>query len=501
MKVNQGLLNWLNADKNNNLGTSLLLAPVNVNPKNSKTVYNSDALIKDPEHNEQEYIPEYIHELITEDPEPEIESDIEPDTEPEDIEPEDIEPEIESKDSHNDKPDDNTQSTDSTDENNEPALNEIIGIPEDVKNHTEEITNELQELKKEVASIQSAQSAQSAQTETHEAAMHSLNKAWHEASAGFELSMNEPPPQLWTSQSEIESEDEDSENEYEEDYEHIILSQSSNLTLHGTNFTQRLQKILQGRKNKAAELRRKNSEKNKHSHPYIRHGFMMCFAVLLALGLAWSALAYLRAKTPDGFSTRASKLYDQGKYDEAMNVYQEAYRKYPDNITFLEGIAKSAEKAGHSQTAFIAREEYNNAFPKVKSEDIKPAAAPVTVSQPIKININTGGGKKENKKEPEAKSGVKSATKEEAKVPAFDEYLSEANRLYNIGMYTKALENFFKALEMRNDDIRPYIGIAESYRAKGMYPDAIHILRQARSKFGINPTIETLRQLLRRNTD
>ncbi len=80
----------------------------------------------------------------------------------------------------------------------------------------------------------------------------------------------------------------------------------------------------------------------------------------------------------------------------------------------------------------------------------------------------------------------------------FDEYLNEGNRLFNIGMYSRALRNFFYALDMRNDDVRPYIGIAESYRAKGMYFDAKRILDEARVKFGINPSIEAAKEFLKR---
>ena len=449
MKVNQDLLNWLNAENNNkNSGTGLLLAPVIVNQKNKNKVYDSDS-------SSDFSFPESEHE-----PESESHEHEQPPEYTEDI------------------------------AENEPAVNEIVGIPEDVNTQTEEITNELQELQKEIASIQSAQ------TGTHEAAMHSLNKAWHEASAGFELSMNEPPPQIWTPQNENESEYEDSNNEdedEEEDYEHIILEQSSDVTLHGTNFTQRLQKILQGRKTKAAELRRKSSEKNRHPHSYFRHGLMMCLALLLALGLAWASLIYLQTRTPESFSMRASELYEHGKYDEAMNVYQEAYNRYPKVLTFLMGIARSAEKAGHSQTANIAWEEYRKALPDDKHDmnDKSKDREPVKEPQTLKININTGGGQKESQTQ---------SRKESAK-HTFSEYLNEANRSFNIGMYNRALINFFHALESRSDDIRPYIGIAESYRAKGMYFDANRILYEARVKFGINPTVETLRKLLRESKD
>ena len=72
----------------------------------------------------------------------------------------------------------------------------------------------------------------------------------------------------------------------------------------------------------------------------------------------------------------------------------------------------------------------------------------------------------------------------------FDEYLSEANHAYNIGMYSRAVVNFFRAMEINSRDIRPYIGLAGAYMAKGMYFDCKRILDEARRIFRRNPTIE-----------
>ena len=499
MKVNQGLLDWLNAANTNDKDytepkeniSGLLLAPINIkqqdNHEDLNLIHEINEPVYEPEHeiestiindeSEKESEKESELELSqTESNTQNITKDNEDDSQDIAVRPSDITEEHE--DNHEDNHEDSAQ-------NESPEINTLIGIPDDVKNNSviteaEAITRELESLKNEVASI--------AETSTHEL---DLNRAWHEASAGFELSMNEPPPQIWSSQSESESDDEDNDNDdNNEDYEHIILQQNSSLTLRGTNFTQRLQNILQGRKKKAAELRRKNSEKNKHSHPYIRNTFMFCAVMLLALGLAWAALAYLKTRTPESFNAKASALYEQGKYDEAMNLYQEAYNRYPKVLTFLTGIARSAEKAGHTQTANIAWEEYRKALPDDKKENSKDRE-PEKKSQTLKININTGGGQKEKESKRESREH------EKVNAHTFNEYLNEANRLFNIGMYNRALINFFHALERRSDDIRPYIGIAESYRAKGMYFDAKRILDEARARFGINPTIEAAKEFLK----
>lgn len=483
--MNQGLLDWLNAaninDKNyyepkENI-SGLLLAPINIKQQD---IHEDLNLIH--EINEPVYEPEHEIEstIINDESEKESEKESELELSQTESDTQNI-----TKDNEDDSQDIAVRPSDITEghednheelsQNESSEINTLIGIPEDIKNNreiteAEAITRELESLKNEVDSI--------AETSTHEL---DLNRAWHEASAGVELSMNEPPPQIWSSQNESEDEDNDNDDEYE----HIILQQNSSLTLRGTNFTQRLQNILQGRKKKAAELRRKNSENNKHSHPYIRNAFMFCAVMLLALGLAWAALEYLKTRTPESFNAKASALYEQEKYDEAMNLYQEAYNRYPKVLTFLTGIARSAEKAGHTQTANIAWEEYRKALP----DDISKDREPEKKSQTLKININTGGDKREAKNE--------SREQKKNNVLTFNEYLNEANRLFNIRMYNRALIHFFHALERRSDDIRPYIGIAESYRAKGMYFDAKRILDEARRRFGINPTIEAAKELLK----
>lgn len=569
MKVNQGLLNWLNAvnhvEKNygqtekvlllapidsvqqNNHETEILIHEINepVHYENQETEYEFELehklerkieseLESKPEHefesehkpepeikSESEARPEHKFELEHEQTEQEFESEREIKFESEseheyklESESEQIERKNESEHEHrleaeseqterefeleleqaerefeseHDSEQEQPQHNESQNESQE--LNTLIGIPDDIVRNSaikeaEAITQELQLLKNEVDSIRET---------THGL---DLNKAWHEANAGIELSMNEPPPQLWASQNESESEDEENEND-SEDYEHIILQQNSSVTIHGTNFTQRLQRTLQGRKNKAAELKRKSTEKQKHSHSYILHAFLMCSVMLLALGLAWLSLRYIQTKTPNSLNQRASELYEQGKYDEAMNLYQEAYNRYPNDIRFLEGIARSAEKAGHSQTANIAWNEYRNSNHENQSRDIEPQKEPVEITHPLKINVNTktGGGKKESKEE--SKIEAKTEAREPVRILTFDDYLNEANRLYNIRMYTRALVNFMKALELRNDDIRPYIGLAESYRAKGIDFEAKRILNEAERRFGRNPTIETLKKLLK----
>ena len=79
----------------------------------------------------------------------------------------------------------------------------------------------------------------------------------------------------------------------------------------------------------------------------------------------------------------------------------------------------------------------------------------------------------------------------------FDEYLQEGTHAFNVGMYNRAVINFFRAYDINSNDPRPYIGLAGAYRAKGLYFDAKVILDEARKKFRRNPTLEMERQFLR----
>lgn len=289
-----------------------------------------------------------------------------------------------------------------------------------------------------------------------------LNSAWHGAGKSTDyVYADEPPSEVWTNISD--------EQEYPHDED--IVEQRSN------NFTQRLQKILQGRKDKAAEVRKNIPAKKSHSG-YRSRALLLCSVLLSALVLAWFALWYVQRGTPDSLNTRAEKLYEQGNFNEAMNLYQRAYRIYPDVLTFLTGLARSAEKSGHVQTANTAWNEYINLLP---GEDTRHRNSAQLELDRLNIN-NDERGDDENHSEP---------PQENITHKSFDELLREGSIALNQSIYNDAVINFFNALELRSDDIRPYIGLAASYRAKGLYFDAKRILDEARKIFRNNPTIET----------
>lgn len=318
-----------------------------------------------------------------------------------------------------------------------------------------------------------------------------LNQAWHEAS-DLTININEPPQEMWTDIGE------DDNNDEPPDYIETSSLQGDAyipIVKHGSNFTQRLQATLQGRKERAAR-QREFEEQNANHHPYLQKAIILCTVLLMSLGFAYLGLWFIQRETPDGINERAVKLYDAGRFDEAEALYTRAYTRYPHVLTFLTGIARSAEKASHPQTAIAAWNEYISSLPKDDNEHR-------TLAQNELARIIPGNTHEQPKTEPkpepeqpkqEAPSQpVQKTTRPglpEIKPLTFDEALSEGNHAFNIGMYSRAVSNFHKAHAINENDIRPYIGLAGAYRAKGMYFDAKRLLDEARRKFGRNPTLE-----------
>ena len=328
-----------------------------------------------------------------------------------------------------------------------------------------------------------------------------LNQAWHEA-AGVHINLNEPPSQMWT---DI---DEDEEDDEPKDYEETSSLQGDAyipVVKHGANFTQRLQATLKSRKDKAAKQKAHDAE-NSNLHPYIQKSIIFCGVLLMTLGFVYFGLWFISRETPEKLNERANSLYAEGKFDEAANLYQRGWRNYPSVLTFLTGIAKSAEKAGRTQTAITAWNEYISSLPEESSDQRREA------QQELERLIPGGTAKPEQKAPTPPPVTQRTITLPVKPAPAkpdkpalpdvrpmtFDEALREANSAFNIGMFSRAISNFHKAHAIRENDIRPYIGLAAGYRAKGLFFEARRILDEARQKFGRHPSLETERYFLRR---
>lgn len=291
---------------------------------------------------------------------------------------------------------------------------------------------------------------------------------WQERATGFTLSLDEPPPELWT-----HINDDDPEPDYEPTES---LQGAAYVQIHGRNFTERLHHTLKHRKERAEE-RAQAEHEHENSHIYIQKAVIFASTLLMALGFAFLALWFIGRETPEGMRSRALSLKEAGKFEEASEIYRRAHRRYPDVAEFLEGLSETSEKAGHPQTAKTARDEYI----KMTSPDTPPEKEPEVIV-PLKP-------------EPPKPAPVSLILNE--KPLTFQDYLDEANHAYNIGMYNRAVINFFRAHEINSGDFRPYIGLAASYRMKGMYFDSNRILDEARRKFGRSPALDMETYFLR----
>ena len=360
--------------------------------------------------------------------------------------------------------------------------------------HAEESPEELQPTIHAEESSEEAQPELSAEqtpyyeSEDFDPEEHSslLNEAWHNA-ANLHINLDEPPQEMWT---DIDSDDEP------KDYEiNPSLQGDAYIPVkHGANFTQRLHATLQSRKERAAQ-QREQDEQNANRHPYLQKALILCGLLVMTLGFAYFGLWFIQRETPDGLNERARTLYEQGEYDEAVMLYQRGYRRYPHVLTFLTGLARSAEKAGHIQTAVTAWNAYSAALPKDDEEHRRAAREELDRLIP--------GGETHAITAPAVQPKPQPQTQTRPRLPevramTFDEALTEGNNAFNIGMYSRAITNFHKAHAIRENDIRPYIGLVASYRAKGMYVDAKRLLDEARRKFGRDPTLEVERYFLRR---
>ena len=287
---------------------------------------------------------------------------------------------------------------------------------------------------------------------------------WQERATGFTLSLDEPPPELWT-----HINDDDPDPEYEPT---DSLQGAAYVQIHGRNFTERLHHTLKHRKERAEERAQAEND-NPPSKSIMQLAVILCVTLVMMMGVACLALWFVWRETPDGMKRRAESFIEAGKFGDAEEVYRKAHRRYPDKAEFLAGLSEASEKAGHHQTAKAAREEYTN---KTESKNI-PA-------------------KTETKPEIIPQQKARHVIPAE-KPKTFTDYLNEANYAYNIGMYNRAVTNFFRAMNINSRDIRPYIGLSSCYRMKGMYFDSYRIIEEARRIFGRSPAVDMCIYFLR----
>lgn len=251
------------------------------------------------------------------------------------------------------------------------------------------------------------------QEQTHE---------WQERATGFTLSLDEPPPELWT-----RINDDDPDPEYEPT---DSLQGAAYVQIHGRNFTERLHHTLRTRKE-----RMQSGSDDDDSDAVIKRmaglSVILCSVLIMALGLSCIGLYFV---------WRMTFYRPEGKRAVIRNA-----------DTHIESVQPEKEK-------------------------------PVITTQSKDI--------------PRAQNITRRIIPRE-KPKTFTDYLNEGNYAYNIGMYNRAVINFWRAKNINGRDVRPYLGLSACYRKKGMYVDAHYVIEEARRLFGRSPAVDMAVYFLR----
>lgn len=520
--LNQDLMDWINADRTDEKisgGTGLLLVPMN-----SDTHEILDEKIETQKPAPEPSIEDFIINVPDDNNEIEFNNEISNLHEESEIKenPDELNPEAEIEEIKIE-----------AEENSEIKSEN----PDDFSSKISELNQTLQEIQELFDSKSKPEEISSDNDNDNE------NNS-QENETGFALNLNEPPPELWTkiNAGDYELNDNNEDDDEELDYEQGMSLQGAayvpkapkDAPGRGQNFTERLHQTLRGRKQRAEKLREKEEEK-KPRHPYRSRALIICSTLLMILGLAYLALWFIQQWTPEKIYERASEKLEIGDYESSMNLFQRGYKRYPNVLKFLSGLAKAAESADRVQTAIIALEGYIKALPdddnenknsarlelkrlkgepdpekilvspktppEEKKEEIEKEPEPEIISEdkePEEPEIQEDKPEIEVKEiEEEKKSEAEEIKTKKIKLPAaFYEVLNEANEAYNEKLYDKAIIFFHRAVELNGSDVRAYIGLAGAYKAKGMFFDSKRILDNARRRFKKNFTVETQLKIL-----
>ena len=273
-----------------------------------------------------------------------------------------------------------------------------------------------------------------------------------------------------------------------------------------------------------------------------RRFLVLCVLFLTAaVFLTWS---HIRRNSFDYLSREAAGLYQQGRYAEAMAVYRRGYESYPNSAVFLTGLAHSAEGAGDFPAAIRAWEIY---LGQLSEEDVRDRAEALyrmahvyvamgehdaaisSLTQSTKLvstrydaymlmgRLLEGQGREEEAVEAyrlalevspsssEADGAVKrlrSAIRSDAPSAGRDLRRILEQRLevgvvaLNLKRYDDAISYFSQALAIREDDERPWLGLAGAHQGKGDLDAALKAVRDAQKKCPASVTLEAKLQEL-----
>lgn len=301
-------------------------------------------------------------------------------------------------------------------------------------------------------------------------------------------------------------------------------------------FSKRLHQVIQMRRDRAEELRGQESGRRRST----RRRAVFCTAILLVALIAYGAVRYVQSTSYDWLSDRAERLYREERYEAAIDAYEDAHLKFPDSPALLMGLARSAIGAGRFQTADLALERclqvlsqddaagraqalYEKAAVRAALDDAEGAVAHLLQSTRYAPNdydvyILLGQLLERQGKAQDALrayrvaldlrpsseeadtamrrmlEAVKASTESKQDLrPAYEKRIEVGTVALNLKRYDEAVSYFSQALEIRSDDPRPWLGLADAWRNRGEPDKALKVLDDARKTCPGDPTIETLR--------
>lgn len=301
-------------------------------------------------------------------------------------------------------------------------------------------------------------------------------------------------------------------------------------------FSKRLHQVIQMRRDRAEELRGQESGRRRST----RRRAVFCTALLLVALIAYGAVRYVQSTSYDWLSDRAERLYREERYEAAIDAYEDAHLKFPDSPALLMGLARSAIGAGRFQTADLALERclqvlsqddaagraralYEKAAVRAALDDAEGAVAHLLQSTRYAPNdydvyILLGQLLERQGKAQDALrayrvaldlrpsseeadtamrrmlEAVKASTESKQDLrPAYEKRIEVGTVALNLKRYDEAVSYFSQALEIRSDDPRPWLGLADAWRNRGEPDKALKVLDDARKTCPGDPTIETLR--------
>lgn len=266
--------------------------------------------------------------------------------------------------------------------------------------------------------------------------------------------------------------------------------------------------------------------------------FVLCAVVILILGALFVLYGYMQRNSLSNIAKEAQQFYDQGRYDKAMELYQRGFDRYPNSEEVLLGLARSSEAAGHPDQALTVWRLYLDRLSGEDSEnrgqalyeigrlyaatkDPDKAIAHLMQSAslvPISYNTHFALGRLLEKRgrpvealdayrraldvRPSSNEALGAVKRVAGLMPDvkpvepqnplqdYEKHLEVGTVALNLKRYDDAAAYFLKALALRSDDERPWLGLAGAYQGNGKAAEALKLLRDAEKDIAESVTVK-----------